>query len=148
LESSASMGRAGVRSTKKAAVWQVGRCGMTMAVLLKGIQLQHQQSIAGIRNAAATAEKSHARGPTVEAMFRYRSWKDIGIQLGRPHYLGCALRRYPGAPMNSSLSFRKESIQRSSQMSQVLNEVPEPQGQRPAREQRPISLTTTLTITQ
>lgn len=50
--------------------------------------------------------------------------------------------------MNSSLSFRKESIQRSSNASETLNHAQEAQGPRAAREQRPISLTTTLTITQ
>ena len=50
--------------------------------------------------------------------------------------------------MNHSLSFRKESIQRSSSASESLNRAPEAQGSKAAREQRPISLTTTLTITQ
>jgi hypothetical protein len=48
--------------------------------------------------------------------------------------------------MNSSLSFRKESIQRSSNASESLNQVLEAQGPRAAREQRPISLTTVLTL--
>jgi len=47
--------------------------------------------------------------------------------------------------MNSSLSFRKESIQRSSSTSETLNQVQQAQGSRAAREQRPISLTTYLT---
>lgn len=52
--------------------------------------------------------------------------------------------------MNSSLSFRKESIQRSTNVSEALNQAQQAQGLRPAREQRPISITitTTLTITQ
>ena len=56
--------------------------------------------------------------------------------------------RYLGVPMNSSLSFRKESIQRSSSASEKLNQSPEGQGSRAAREQRPISfsLSTLLTI--
>jgi hypothetical protein len=46
----------------------------------------------------------------------------------------------------NSLSFRKESIQRSSNMSEKLSQVLEAQGQ--ACEQRPISLGTSLSITQ
>jgi hypothetical protein len=49
--------------------------------------------------------------------------------------------------MNSSLSFRKESIQRSSNASETLNHAQETQGPRAAREQRPISFTVTATIT-
>ena len=49
--------------------------------------------------------------------------------------------------MNSSLSFRKESIQRSSSTSEKLNQTPEGQGSRAAREQRPISLTVISTLT-
>ena len=54
--------------------------------------------------------------------------------------------------MNTSLSFRKESIQRSSNASEALNHpandfAPGP-GPKHARDQRPITLTTTLTITQ
>jgi len=49
--------------------------------------------------------------------------------------------------MNSSLSFRKESIQRSSSASESLNRVPEAQGSKAAREQRPISITVFPTIT-
>lgn len=50
--------------------------------------------------------------------------------------------------MNSSLSFRKESIQRSSSASETMNHAQEVQGPRAAREQRPISLTTLFTLTQ
>ena len=50
--------------------------------------------------------------------------------------------------MNSSLSFRKESIQRSSNASETLNHAPagfpEAQGPRAAHEQRPISISTLL----
>jgi hypothetical protein len=46
--------------------------------------------------------------------------------------------------MDSSLSFRKESIQRSSNASETLNQALEAQGLRAAREQQPISLTTLL----
>ena len=46
--------------------------------------------------------------------------------------------------MNSSLSLRKESIQRSSNASETMNQALEAQGMRPAREQQPISLTTVL----
>ena len=49
--------------------------------------------------------------------------------------------------MNSSLSFRKESIQRSTNVSETLNQAWQAQGLRPAREQRPISFTVTATIT-
>jgi hypothetical protein len=48
--------------------------------------------------------------------------------------------------MNSSLSFRKESIQRSSSASETLNQAQETRGPGVAREQRPISLTTLLTL--
>ena len=48
--------------------------------------------------------------------------------------------------MKNSLSFRKESIQRSSSVSEKLNQVMEAQGQ--AREQRPISIGTLFTLTQ
>jgi hypothetical protein len=48
--------------------------------------------------------------------------------------------------MNSSLSFRKESIQRSSNASESLNQSKDAQGPKGAREQRPISLTTALTM--
>ena len=54
--------------------------------------------------------------------------------------------------MNSSLSFRKESIQRSSSASETLNHAPagftEAQGPKAARDQRPISLTVIFTATQ
>lgn len=50
--------------------------------------------------------------------------------------------------MNGSLSFRKESIQRSSSASETLNHALEAQGPKAAREQRPISLSTLLTITE
>jgi hypothetical protein len=49
--------------------------------------------------------------------------------------------------MNSSLSFRKESIQRSSNASETLNHASEVQGSRAARDQRPISFTVTATVT-
>jgi hypothetical protein len=49
--------------------------------------------------------------------------------------------------MNSSLSFRKESIQRSSNASETLNQALDGKGPRAAREQRPISFTPTPTIT-
>jgi hypothetical protein len=48
--------------------------------------------------------------------------------------------------MNSSLSFRKESIQRSSSASETLNQAQEAKGPGAAREQRPISLSTLLTL--
>jgi hypothetical protein len=50
--------------------------------------------------------------------------------------------------VNSSLSFRKESIQRSSNASETLNHALEAQGPKAARDQRPISLTTLLTYTR
>ncbi len=46
--------------------------------------------------------------------------------------------------MNSSLSFRKESIQRSSNASETLNQALETQGPRAAREQQPISISSLL----
>ena len=49
--------------------------------------------------------------------------------------------------MNSTLSFRKESIQRSSHASEKLNQAQEAQGPRAAREQKPISFTVTYTAT-
>ena len=54
--------------------------------------------------------------------------------------------RYLGAPMNNSLSFRKESIQRSSSASAALNQAQEAKGPGAACEQRPISLSTLLTL--
>ena len=48
--------------------------------------------------------------------------------------------------MNSSISFRKESIQRSSSASETMNQAQEAKGPGAAREQRPISLTTALTM--
>ena len=48
--------------------------------------------------------------------------------------------------MNRSLSFRKESIQRSSSMSETLKQGQEANGLGAGREQRPISLTTVLTM--
>ena len=48
--------------------------------------------------------------------------------------------------MNGSLSFRKESIQRSSSASETLSQVQEAKGPRAARDQRPISLSTLLTL--
>jgi hypothetical protein len=53
--------------------------------------------------------------------------------------------RYLGAPMTNTLSFRKESIQRSSSVSESLGHALEAQGVRAANDQRPISLTTWLT---
>ncbi len=50
--------------------------------------------------------------------------------------------------MTSTLSLRKESIQRSSCASETLTRAQEAQGARPAHEQRPISLTTLFTLTQ
>jgi hypothetical protein len=50
--------------------------------------------------------------------------------------------------VNTSLSFRKESIQRSSNASETLNQTREAQGLKAAREQRPISITIMYTITQ
>jgi hypothetical protein len=52
--------------------------------------------------------------------------------------------------MNSSLSFRKESLQRSSNASETLSQAQQAQGSKAAREQRPfsITITTTLTVTQ
>ncbi|MDP1832070.1 MAG: hypothetical protein Q8K67_08420 [Geothrix sp.] len=50
--------------------------------------------------------------------------------------------------MNSSLSFRKESIQRSSSASESLSQAQAAQGVKGAREQRPISLGSLLTLTQ
>jgi hypothetical protein len=49
--------------------------------------------------------------------------------------------------MNSSLSFRKESIQRSSNTSETLNQAHEAPGLKAAREQRPISITVIFTLT-
>jgi hypothetical protein len=46
--------------------------------------------------------------------------------------------------MDSSLSFRKETIQRSSNASETLNLALEAQGLRSAREQQLISLSTLL----
>jgi len=48
--------------------------------------------------------------------------------------------------MNSSLSFRRESIQRSSSASETLNQAQAAQGPQAAREQQPISLTTLLNL--
>ncbi|WP_243303668.1 hypothetical protein [Geothrix oryzisoli] len=52
--------------------------------------------------------------------------------------------------MKTTLSFRKESIQQSSHASETLNqaahEFTEAQGLKHARDQRPISLTTLLTL--
>ncbi len=50
--------------------------------------------------------------------------------------------------MTNTLSFRKESLQRSSSASETLNQVQEARGPRAAHEQRPISLSTLLTITR
>lgn len=54
--------------------------------------------------------------------------------------------------MNSNLTFRKESIQRSSHSGETLNQarlgIQETQGSRAAHDQRLISLTTLFTLTQ
>jgi predicted secreted protein len=50
--------------------------------------------------------------------------------------------------MNTTLTFRKESIQQSSNMSAALSRPSDAQGPRPARDQQLISLSTLLTITQ
>lgn len=50
--------------------------------------------------------------------------------------------------MNTTLSFRKESIQRSSQASETVSQpggFTEAQGTKHARDHRPITLTTSLT---
>ncbi|GLH71922.1 hypothetical protein GETHLI_04240 [Geothrix limicola] len=47
--------------------------------------------------------------------------------------------------MNSRLSFRKESIQRSSSASESLHQAQKAQGLKAAREQKPFSFTTVLT---
>jgi hypothetical protein len=49
--------------------------------------------------------------------------------------------------VTSSLSFRKESIQRSSSASEKLNQILEARGPRAAREQQPFSITVTYTAT-
>jgi hypothetical protein len=49
--------------------------------------------------------------------------------------------------MNSSLSFRKESIQRSSSTSESMTQAQEAQRSKAARDQRPISITVTWTVT-
>jgi len=46
--------------------------------------------------------------------------------------------------MNSSLSFRKESIQRSSNASETLTQAMEAQRPGPGREQQPISISSLL----
>ena len=48
--------------------------------------------------------------------------------------------------MNSSLSFRKESIQRSSHASETMNQALEAQGPKAPRDQQPFSFTTVLTM--
>lgn len=48
--------------------------------------------------------------------------------------------------MTNTLSFRKESIQRSSSASETMNQAQEAKGPGVAREQRPISLSTLLTL--
>ena len=50
--------------------------------------------------------------------------------------------------MNTTLSFRKESIQRSSHASEALNQTREAQGQGRAGEHQIGIITTVLTITQ
>lgn len=94
-----------------------------------------------------TPERYQKWGLTVEAVFRYRSWKELGFQPGRPQNQCRAAWRYLGAPVNSSLSFRKESIQRSSSASETLNHALQAQNAGAGREQRPISLTVTITAT-
>ena len=49
--------------------------------------------------------------------------------------------------MNTTLSFRKESIQRSSSANESMSQAQEAQGMRGAREQRPISITIIYTAT-
>jgi hypothetical protein len=49
--------------------------------------------------------------------------------------------------MNNTLSFRKESIQRSSHASEKLNQALEARGPKVAREQQPFSVTVSITIT-
>jgi hypothetical protein len=49
--------------------------------------------------------------------------------------------------MNSRLSFRKESIQRSSNASETLSHALEAQGQRAAHDQPRISITVISTLT-
>jgi hypothetical protein len=49
--------------------------------------------------------------------------------------------------MNNTLSFRKESIQRSSHASEKLNQALEARGPRVAREQQPFSLSLTTSLT-
>jgi hypothetical protein len=50
--------------------------------------------------------------------------------------------------VNTSLSFRKESIQRSSNASEIMNQVREAQGLKAACEQKPFSITVIYTATQ
>lgn len=63
--------------------------------------------------------------------------------------LGCVLWRYLGVVMNNSLSFRKESIQRSSSQSEALSHSfaghLQDQGPRQTRDQRWPTLTVTIT---
>lgn len=96
---------------------------------------------------AETRERYQKWGLTVEAVFRYRSWKEVGFQPGRPQNRCRASWRYLGAPVNSSLSFRKEAIQRSSSASETMNRALQAQNARATHEQRPISLTITVTAT-
>ena len=49
--------------------------------------------------------------------------------------------------MTNTLSFRKESIQRSSSVSETLSHAQEALGPKGAREQRPISITVIFTLT-
>jgi len=99
-----------------------------------------------ILSSPAGTEWYPASSPTVEVVLRYRSWKGIGIHPRRPHNLGCAPWRYLGVTVNSSLSFRKESIQRSSHASETMNQALEAQGPKAARDQQPFSFTTVLTM--
>jgi len=50
--------------------------------------------------------------------------------------------------MTSTLSFGKESIQRSSSASETLNQATEAHGLRADRDKWPTVVTTTLTVTQ
>ena len=87
--------------------------------------------------------------PTVEVVLIYRLWKGLGYRPGRSQNLGCALWRYLGVPMNNRLSFRKESIQRSSTESEAMSHslagLMQDQGPRQARDQRKLAITTILT---
>lgn len=108
-----------------------------------------QASIPVIQEIARDPEGYLSGVPTVEVVFIYRLWKGVGYRPGMYQNLGCALWRYLGVPMNTNLSFRKESIQRSSSESKGMRHslagLPLDQGLRQTCEQRQPSLTTTLT---